>query len=215
MQPRLLRIGAGTHRMGAAYMLALLLGALPLVLGVSIFFAWWATDARWLIDAGFVTLYGGIASVSIGAVALAYSCRRGWREPAAHRRAICLPALACAALLLSNFPVAVGVVLAASVIESRHVVTVHNATEERLDDVRIVGGGCDVLLGPIPPGGSARAAMWFQHDDSLRLRTRSATSEHETDLDVYVCRGLGGRTSVVVHADGKAEAKQSAGRTKL
>jgi hypothetical protein len=187
--------------MNPAYRVALICGALPLLTGVSIFLLWLVTRWEWLMFAGVFTLYGGLAVFCIGALALARFCWLAFRTPEQPRRRLWLSTLGCAALLLSNFPVAVGIVSSVLQIETRYTVTVRNGSPQPLSGVRVFGGGCEADFGTIPPGGSVRRSFWIQHDDQLEFRALSGATMHAETIDGYVTNSLGGNTTVVLNPD--------------
>ncbi len=189
--------------MKAAYRVALWCGALPLVVGVSIFVLWVITRWDSLMLAGIFTLFGGLAFFAAGAIALSRFCWLGLRAPDLPRRRLWLRTIACGALLLSNFPVAGGIVVAADVIETCYTVVVRNGSASPLDDVRVVGGGCDVSFGSIPPGDAVRRHFWIQCDGHLELR---AVGLPDHAIRGYVTNGQGCHTIVTVHPDGAVSA---------
>ena len=188
--------------MNRAYRLALVCGAFPLLIGVSIFVLWLITRWDWLMMAGICTLYGGVAIFLVGVLAIARFCWLAFRTPNLPRRRLWLSTLACAGLLLLNFPVAGGITAAAIAIETRYTVVVHNGSQQPLDGVRVFGGGCDESLGSIPPGGIARQSFWIQHDGELKFRALSGTTIHAKTIDGYVTNGMGGHTTVTINPDG-------------
>lgn len=188
--------------MNGAYRVALICGTLPLLVGVSIFVLWLVTRWDWLTLAGFYTLFGGVVIFLVGVVALACYCGQAFQAPNLPRRRLWLSTIACAGLLLSNFPVAGGIIVAVAAIESRYTVTIHNASQQPLNDVRVFGGGCDESLGSIPPGDTARRSFWVEHDDELKLHAISGTAVHKETIDGYVTNGMGGHTTVTLNLDG-------------
>jgi hypothetical protein len=97
--------------MNRAYRNALLCGACPLVVGVTIFLLWLVTRWDWLILAGLCTIVGGVVAFLIGAFSLAIYFWFGWQTPELPRRKLWRSTLGCAGLLLSNF-VAAGAIIA-------------------------------------------------------------------------------------------------------
>lgn len=188
--------------MNRAYRVALICGASPLLVGVSVFLLWLVTRWDWLMAAGMLTLYGGVAIFLVGALALARFCWLAFRSPDPRGRRPWLSALACAGLLLVNVPVAGGIVAAAIAIETRYTVVVHNTSPQPLESVRVFGGGCDESLGSIPPGGFARRSFWIQRDGELRFRALRGAVIHTKTIDGYVTNNMGGHTTVTVHPDG-------------
>jgi len=110
--------------------------------------------------------------------------------------------LAAAALLLSTFPAALGIVLAAIAVETRYTVVVHNCFAEPLSEVGVYGGGCEARFGAIPPGGTAKRSFWIQCDGQLELRARRGSTPCAWVIDSYVTNDMGGRSTVTVGADG-------------
>lgn len=187
--------------MNRAYRVALICGAIPLLVGVSIFILWLITRQHGLMMAGIYTLYGGVAIFWVGVLALARFFWLGVRSPDFPRRRLWLSTFACAGLLLLNFPVAGGIIAASIAIETRYTVVVHNALSRPLENVKVFGGGSDESLGSIPPGGTARRSFWIQHDGELKFRAFSGTTSHTKTIDGYVTNGTGGHTTVTVNPD--------------
>jgi hypothetical protein len=188
--------------MNRAYRAALACGAVPLVVGIGVFLIWLATRSYWLILPGMGTVYLGCAAFVGGVVMLRRFYRLASQTQAFPRRRLRLSVLACAALLMLNFPVAAGIMVAVTAIQTCYVVVVHNASRQPLENVVTSGGGCEELLGHIPPGGTVRKWLWIQRDGSLEFRAVSGTSTHEAPIDGYVTNGLGGNVTVTVDSDG-------------
>lgn len=188
--------------MSRAYRVALICGALPLLVGISIFVLWLITRWDWLMLAGIYTLYGGVAIFLIGAFALARFCWLAFRTSDLPRRRLWLSTFACSGLLLSNFPVAGGITAAAVVIATRYTVVIHNRAHVPLRDVRVFGGGHDESFGTVPPGGIVQDSFWIQQDDTLQFRARSGTTVYAKTIDDYVTQNMGGHTTVTIDPDG-------------
>ena len=188
--------------MNRAYRLALVCGAFPLLIGVSIFVLWLITRWDWLMMAGIFTFYGGVAVFLVGVLALAHYCWLAFRMPNIPRRRLWLSTLACAGLLLLNFPVAGGIAAAAIAIETCYTVVVHNASHQPLENVRVFGGGCDAHLGAIPPGSTVRQSFWIKHEGELEFRALGGTTSYEKTIDGYVTNSMGGHTTVTINANG-------------
>jgi len=181
---------------------AVLSGLLPLLIGVSLFVLWIITRWDWLMLAGAILIYGGLASFVIGSIALVRYCWAACRSADPPRRKWVPSALACAALLLSNFPTAGGIIAAVIAIETCYSVVVHNDSQQSLSDVRVYGGGCEADLGTIPPGGHAQRSLWIKRDGELEFRAVSSSTTHQVTIDDYVTSGIGCRTVVVINPDG-------------
>ncbi len=188
--------------MKRAYWVALICGACPLLIGVSIFVLWLITRRDWLMMAGIYTLYGGVAIFSIGVLTLARFSWLAFRTPSLPRRRLWLSTLACAGLLLLNFPVAAAITSAAITIATRYTVIVHNVLQQPLKNVRVFGGGSDEFLGSIPPGGTVRQSFSIQHDGELKFHALRGTISFTKTIDGYVTSGIGGHTTVTINPDG-------------
>ena len=188
--------------MNRTYRIALICGATPLFIGVSIFLLWLVTRWNWLMMAGLYTIYGGVPIFLIGVVALTRFCWLASRTPDLPRRRLRISVICCAGLLLSNFPVAAAIVVGAVMIDTRYIVTVHNASSQPLDDVRVSGGGCEVDFGTISPGATLRRSFWVQCDGELDFCASSGSVRYNKTIDGYVTNGMGGNTSVIVGPQG-------------
>jgi len=188
--------------MNRAYRNAVICGAVPLIVGVSVFLLWLVTRWDQLMMAGVATLYAGSFMLLIGILELA---RYGWlglKTPEFPRRKLRRATLGVAALLLANPPVAAGVAFAAMSIHTRYTVVVHNATTQPLVNARVFGGNCDESLGNIAPGGKTRHSFWIECEGALNFSATSGTTVYTGIIDDYVTPNMGGYTAVTVNADG-------------
>jgi hypothetical protein len=188
--------------MSRTYRIATICGATPLLVGVVIFLLWLVTRWDWLMAAGMFTIYGGVAMLLFGAIALVRFCWLALGTPDFPRRRLWVSAVWCAALLLSNFPVAAAIVVGAVSIETRYVVTVHNSSSRPLTDVRVSGGGCEVDFGTVAPGVTVRRSFWVRCDGTLVFHAASGFTRYNETIDGYVTNGMGGNASVTVGPEG-------------
>src|SRR5262245_42704279 len=184
-----------------AHRAAIICGATPLLIGTAIFIVWVMTRWDWLMIAGAVILFAGLTIVAAGGIALAVSCWMAFRTPGVSRRHVCFSALNCAGLLLSNVLAARWIIVAVISIATRYTVVVQNTSDQRLDGVRVLGGGCDASYGSLPPGASARRSFWIQHDGVLVFRASVGHDALEQTIDEYVTGGGGGNVGITVQPD--------------
>lgn len=184
------------------YRFACLCGAIPLIAGVSIFLLWLATGWDWLVSAGVLTICFGIALVMVGFLSLSVYTWRGPGEANASRGNFVWKTLACAILLVANFPAAAAIVVGVLTIETCYAVWIHNDTGAALVGVRLQGGGCDVTVGSIPDGEVVGKWLWFDHDGRLEMRATLRGSEVSGVLDDDVSGKIGGTRKVRVRQDG-------------
>jgi hypothetical protein len=188
--------------MRRAYQIALFCGAFPLTCGTLVFLLWLVTRWDWLMTAGIVTIIGGLQVFLIGNIALAWYRGLALRSPEVTPRQLRFRTLAAVGLLLSNFPLAVGYAVAANAVITCHTVVVHNASRQPLDNVRVVGGGCDVGFGKVQPGESIRRAFWIRRKGELVLIADFGGSRHTEMVDGYVSSDIGGSKEVTVNSNG-------------
>jgi hypothetical protein len=188
--------------MNRAFKTAIACGALPLLTGSSIFAVWIVTRWDWLMGAGWFTLYAGLILVAVGAIALGrYRWLASLCSSKMTDRRFRLSTCACAGLLLSNFPVAAGIIVAAVAIETGYTVVVKNASQAPLDHVRVVGGGCEMDYGSILPGQAVRRTCWIQHDGELNFSASGGGTKYAVQIDGYVTNGMGGYKTVTIKPD--------------
>jgi len=181
---------------------AALCGVLPLLVGVLLFVVWVITRWDWLMLGGLFTLYVGLACFIVGVIALAQYCWQVSRAPDPPRQKWGGSVIACAALLISNFPAAGGIVAAVIAIKTCYAVVVRNASQQSISDVCVYGGGCQADFGSIPPGGVARRWLWIQQEGELEVSADIGSKTYRSTLDPYVCPSMGGAATVVIGPTG-------------
>lgn len=190
--------------MNRAYRVAVVCGIIPLVFGVLIFVLWLITRWKWLMLAGVYAILGGIVLFIIGAISLSYYCMLGLRNPKLPSQRVFISTLAGYGILFSNIPFAIGIVVAAVAIETCYTVVVHNASPMSLDEVRVIGGGCEAEFGKIPPGKVSRRSFWIKGDGELVFRGVCGDTAYMETIDEYVTNNLGGHCKVTINPNGTA-----------
>lgn len=173
-------------------------GALPLMIGVIIFGLWVWTRSDGLISAGIFTIYGGLASFALGSLSLFSYILAARKSAEFPRPLVWRSALKASALLLSNFPAAFAIVVAAILIETRYTVTIQNQTSSSATDLRIHGGGCDIAIANVSPHDSTSRSFWIQHDDRLEFSLQLNGQERTHIIEGYVTHGQGGSKTVTI-----------------
>jgi hypothetical protein len=188
--------------MNRPYRLALFCGIAPQAAGVAIFLLWTVTRWHWLVGVGLITIWAGVFSVLIGAIALAVAAF----DPAApttspKRGRLALPV--ATVILLANFPVAAAVIAGVITIATAYGVTIHNASPEPLRDVHLVGGGCNVKFADeIPPGGTSKRTIWFRQDGEFDFEATINGERKREVVEGYVTNGQGGSAEITVEPGG-------------
>lgn len=189
--------------MNRAYRIALICGALPLLLGVGIFLLWLATRRDALAIAGIYLIYLGLALFVVGLAALAVYGRKASRSREISRGKLLGNLATALVLLLANFPVAWGIIGGVVAIESRYLVVVHNESSRPLSQVRVSGGGASVAIFSIPPNDSTERSLWFQSDGELKFEAALEGRKLTQTIEGYVTHGGSGRADVFVGEDGE------------
>jgi len=174
---------------------------MPLLVGVTIFLLWLVTDSDVFMVAGILTMYAGTVVVVFGLVVLARFYWKASVDTEIPRRKLKLRTALCAALLLINFPAAVGLSIIAIWLKTEYSITIYNASSAILHDVRVVGGGEEAWFGTLSSGENTQNSIWISTDGTLRI---SAVREGDTIsgvIDDYVTNSMGGNTHVTIHPD--------------
>ncbi len=178
---------------------SIVLGLTPLVTGVGIFLLWLLVRWDLLMLAGVFTIYGGLLCVGGGFACLVkywFVAGRGGVNHLAWR------ILAVALLQLANFPVAVGVVVAAHYVHTRFTVEVTNESGEPIRQMVVSGGGVKAIIEDVPAGERRTESFHFTQDGSLGYEFTHQGKIRSGVVEGYVTNGQGGRRSVLIHQDG-------------
>lgn len=174
------------------------LGIVPLVSGIGVFIAWVLSGADWLMEAGIITIDGGVAAVALGFVCL---CVYLWKQSAVPWGRRAWRAAAVLGLYLVNVVAAGGAVYGATLILSLYTVSIANHSPIALESARIEGGGLNVDVGTIRPGDSAKRRFWIKQEGELTLVGMHGTKPIRSTIDGYAS-GIGGNTAVAIQPDG-------------
>jgi hypothetical protein len=170
-------------------------GAIPLIVGSAIYFAFRATRADWLPLAGYFTILAGLAFFAVGiACLIAYAYRQ---------RRLSGLTLLVGCLLLSNIPAAAFYALSGVALITEYVVTVINESESKIDSFVVEGPGVRVELGPILVAESKQCRVNFDADGTLTFNARQQQLRFDGEIDDYVTRNMGGMATIRIKPDGK------------
>ena len=187
--------------------LPLLLGAIPLALGISIFLLWIMTDWTLLAFLGALTLYAGVLSVLTGMIYLVVWLVKAVRSPSPSSKNPWRSAAFTAGLLLINFPAARVILWAVDEIERTYTVVIRNHTGHPIHAASI-SGGTPVSLGTLQPG--ACVSRMFRHAKSAAVIVSGELNGQTIKINVSGYT-LGGRhyRNVTILPDGRPEITES------
>jgi len=160
---------------------SLILGAAPLITGISLFLLWVFTEWRWLPIAGMFVICAGFASVVSGLVYLGAGILKRIRSGTWLRASIG-PAVLVGAVLISNFPVCYGLFWASWNIATRYTVTVSNHASTPIEKAALNGGGVSLQVGQIKAGATITRKFHITHDGTLIF----SAEQSERRLDVII-----------------------------
>jgi hypothetical protein len=184
------------------YRISLWCGALPLAWGASIFALWYLTRAGFLTEAGLVTLAGGCLLFVVGMINLWRHLLWEYRLGIVSRRRLLRQGLLSGGLLLSNFPAAVAIIVAAVSVATAYTVRVQNQSGQVVSDCRVTGGGVTEELGTLRAGEPAVRRVWFSTDGTLGFEARLGHQSLDGTIEGYVTSSLGGDTTVTIQPNG-------------
>ncbi len=196
-------------RMPRLIKVAILCGAVPLLTGTLIYFAWRLTRIDGLMNAGVWTILFGLLAFVAG---LGCLFNQSWDADGdlVARRHLRRQGAFALALLLSNFPAAAFYTCSAIDVVTHYTVDVENESDRRIESFVITGPGIRAELGPIAPGRRVQRHFQFLGDGTLDFAAQQQDVQFRGQLDGYVTSGLGGEKSIVVRPDGDYELRPDA-----
>ena len=190
--------------------LAVVFGAVPLLVGSLIYGTWRFTHWHWLEAAGLFTIPIGFVAFVVGTVALVRHLLRESRLERTTRSPLWLQGVLVGGLLLVNFPAAAFFTLSAIDVSTRYTVRVHNDSDRPIESLVVTGPGVRLELGPIAPGQHTRRHIHFSGDGTLGFSARQQELQFGGQLEGYVTGGMGGDKSIRVRQRGVYEIQPNA-----
>jgi hypothetical protein len=199
--------------MPRALKIAILCGAVPLLLGTLIYTAWRFTRWPWLETAGLFVIFAGLISVTFAAVLLVRHLYRDFRVSRSFRTTNWFQVMVVGAILLLNFPAATIFTVSAINLVTRYTIHVSNQSGTSIESFVVTGPGVLVELGPIASGQRVQHHLQFAGDGSLDFTARQGQSEFSDQLEGYVTGGWGGDTTIRVLPERRYEIQKRNGAT--
>jgi hypothetical protein len=188
------------------YRVAIICGALPLIVGTSVFLLWFATGWEWLPIAGILTIYAGVFLFAVGVCVLGYQLWAARTAIDLRRGRLWIAVSVCAILMLGNFPAALGLMaLALEVVSAEYVVQIDNRTKLPLGEIRVFGGGLDEDYKDIAPDAELLKRFWIKQDGDLKFEAVSNGHKIQAVIENGVTRYKPGHKTITVMADGQIE----------
>jgi hypothetical protein len=152
------------------YRVSVICGAIPLIVGGTVFLLFWLTRSSLFATLGFFTVLGGVLLFGVGAISLAVFSFQVWRAGRdSFRRWRGWIGLALV-LLCSNFPAAVACIEVGTDLMSTIYITVQNSGTTTIDSFEITWPGGVQEVGPIAPGASASTSFVDRIEGDVNFR---------------------------------------------
>ena len=112
-------------------------------------------------------------------------------------------------LLFVSFPVAVALVVAAERVRTRYVVTIVNESNQRIDDLHLIGGGIDANYGNMLPGTSKTRGFNIKREGEVIYTGMREGKPVRGTVHAYFTSDMGGDITMIFNPDGTVETKQN------
>jgi hypothetical protein len=80
-----------------------------------------------------------------------------------------------------------------------------NDSSEPIENLRIIGGGITVEMGPVPSGRHAERHLHFRRDGPLNFEARQQERRFTGPIEPYVCEGMEGEKTIRIREAGQYE----------
>lgn len=186
----------GSRSVERFYRIALLCGALPLIVGIGIYILWLVTEWDPLMVAGIFTIWGGLACVAIGfvcAAIYAVKLRATGASPSPIARRVAKPL----GLMLLNLPVALIIFSLAWTTITRYELRLTNDSDAVIARFGMVAPGVEEVFDNVRPGESRSVGVHFEGDGSFKYEAEIGGVASAGLIEGYVTHNLGGEMSAV------------------
>ena len=196
------------HNSAGDLWIAIACGAIPLLTGSAIYWAWRFT--RWEVwpRLGLLTVLIGTVFFVVGIIHLGRYWSRAHRRDADTNSRRDVRSLFVAALLIANFPIAGFYAISAVEHMSDYFVHVSNVSDQNIDSLTLVGPGIETKVGPIRSGEEKTITIRFTGEGPLHFQAQQGQELLQGELDGYVCGGLGGDTSLRLLPNGRFDVRR-------
>jgi hypothetical protein len=197
----------GDFTLSRALKMAYVCGAGPLLLATLIFITWIFTRWSWLMAAGLVLIYVGFATVIVGAGFLGWHVFKKGRQVTGPRNAGRWSPRLAGALLMLNFPAAVGFAFMGLELHDRYCVHVVNDSGQAIESLVVTAPGVRLELGPIAAGSRANSYGKVAGDGEMAFVAHQGPAEIAGVVEGYVTNGMGGEATIRMLPSGKYDVK--------
>jgi hypothetical protein len=146
-----------------------------------------------LMRVGILTLYAGFVFTILGIATGVFLIVKNYRNKEEVKRIGQL-----LALILINIPIGVGIALVSFSIETAYTVEIYNATEAKIGNICIEGGGIEENIRVIIPRGTVRRTFWIKHDGTLVCKYRKGNADQTVTISGYVTNSMGGKEKITI-----------------
>ena len=179
-----------------------------MVTGILIFILFYLTGARWLMDAGIVTLYAGTLAVIVGFCMLTIHAVRLFRNGifSQNSRKIFLGYV----LLLSNFPIAAILCVASVNVTATSTVLVSNMSPFLIQEVVLIGpsGREQYHILKIPAGKSKKDRFHIEGEGGVKFEVVIGTKTESGTLFGYITSGMSQSATIFIDEKSRVTVKE-------
>jgi hypothetical protein len=189
-----------------SWRLAIIAGVTPLVAGILTFIVWYITRAEWLMVTGIFIIYAGLGFFCLGLLSIGVFSYIAIK--ARVKRWVLKSALVII-LLVSNFPVAFGLMSAAIYIVSVSVILVDNQSDHVVEKIMLFDpAGNSYSFGPVTARERRDVTFRFKGEGAVTYEMSVAGSAHSGTVFGYITSGTRNTATITVSKDGTVNAQE-------
>ena len=166
---------------------------IPLIFGITVFFVWVITRNDIFLFPAMMIFVSGLLLSFLGIIISLIKINISKKNK---QKSEFLIALKYLILNIINFPLAIIIAIGWFTLLQTYTVTIHNDTNQILENCLIEGGGIHKELGDIDPNKKKLSLFLIKQDGKLLLKYKSNQIFHEEVISGYVTNGMGDRKKI-------------------
>ncbi len=188
------------------YRISLICGLTPLCIGTLIFFCWRSTRLHWLMTAGVITIYAGLAIFIIGIICLAVYFFQARKTAVKEYKKKSIIALT---ILLANFPVVAVIISIVFYLISLSSVQFENQSSTKTGEILLSEKGHVYKIGSLLPNETLEKKIQFQSEGSVRYSFTRNKIKYEGIMFGYITGGHGSSATLKITKSGEVKINET------